>query len=94
MKGQNRTKAIVAVFAAAALTLSSWRASADTAYVANEATATISVIDTKTNTITTTIGLGSDPAIPVHLSPMAHSTAKRNTTAHFTTGTWIPTGSG
>lgn len=64
MKGQNRTKAIVAVFAAAAFTLSSWKASADTAYVANEATATISVIDTKTNTITTTIGLGSDPAIP------------------------------
>lgn len=39
-------------------------AAADTAYVANEATATISVIDTKTNTITTTIGLGSDTAIP------------------------------
>jgi YVTN family beta-propeller protein len=38
-------------------------AAADTAYVANEGTGTISVIDTKTNTITATIGLGSDPAI-------------------------------
>lgn len=40
------------------------KASADTAYVANEATATISVIDTTSNTIVHTIGLGSDPAIP------------------------------
>lgn len=37
---------------------------ADTAYVANEATGTISVIDTKTHRVTATIGLGSDPAIP------------------------------
>ena len=36
---------------------------ADTAYVANEATGTVSVIDTKTNRITATIGLGSDPAV-------------------------------
>ena len=36
----------------------------DTAYTANEQTVTISVIDTDTNTIITTIGLGSDPAIP------------------------------
>ncbi len=36
----------------------------DMAYVANEATCTISVIDTTTHTIKTTIGLGSDPAIP------------------------------
>lgn len=37
---------------------------ADTAYVANEQTATISVIDTRSRTVTGTIGLGSDPAIP------------------------------
>lgn len=37
---------------------------ADTAYVANEITATVSVIDTKTHAVITTIGLGSDPAIP------------------------------
>lgn len=40
------------------------QAAADTAYVANEATGTISVIDTKTHTVTATIGLGSDPAVP------------------------------
>lgn len=40
------------------------RAAADTAYVANEATSTISVIDTATNSVVTTICLGSDPAIP------------------------------
>lgn len=39
-------------------------AAADTAYVANEATSTISVIDTRTRTVTATIGLGSDPSIP------------------------------
>lgn len=39
-------------------------AAADTAYVANEQTSTISVIDTLTNTVVATIGLGSDPAIP------------------------------
>lgn len=37
---------------------------ADTAYVANEQTATIAVIDTSSRTVTTTIGLGSDQAIP------------------------------
>jgi YVTN family beta-propeller protein len=40
------------------------RAAADTAYVANEATSTISVIDTATNSVVSTICLGSDPAIP------------------------------
>jgi YVTN family beta-propeller protein len=35
----------------------------NTAYVANEQTYTVSVIDTTTHTIKTTIGLGSDPAI-------------------------------
>lgn len=39
------------------------RASGGIAYTANEATATVSVIDTTTNTIIATIGLGSDPAI-------------------------------
>lgn len=37
---------------------------AGTAYVANEQTATVSVIDTDTSTIVATIGLGSEPAIP------------------------------
>ena len=36
---------------------------AGTAYVANEGSATVSVIDTATNFIVATIGLGSDPAI-------------------------------
>jgi YVTN family beta-propeller protein len=40
------------------------RAAADTAYVANEATSTISVIDTATNSVVSTICLGSEPAIP------------------------------
>ncbi len=39
-------------------------AGAGTAYVANETTGTVSAIDTKTHTIITTIGLGSEPAIP------------------------------
>lgn len=58
------TKAIFLASALAALTFGSGNVTADTAYVANEATGTVSVIDTKTNTIATTIGLGSDPAIP------------------------------
>ncbi|HWP34857.1 MAG TPA: hypothetical protein VNM66_04595 [Thermodesulfobacteriota bacterium] len=37
---------------------------AHTVYVANEVTNTVSVIDSTTNRITTTICLGSDPAIP------------------------------
>jgi YVTN family beta-propeller protein len=44
--------------------LGSGALNADTAYVANEQTVTIAVIDTSSSTITTTIGLGSDPAIP------------------------------
>lgn len=52
------------VLVAGALALGGGQASADTAYVANEATNTISVIDTKTHKVTVTIGLGSDPAIP------------------------------
>ncbi len=46
------------------LAFASEDALADTAYTANEQTVTISVIDTDTNTIITTIGLGSEPAIP------------------------------
>jgi len=38
-------------------------ARADTVYIANEQSGTISVIDTATDTVTATIGLGSDPAI-------------------------------
>src|SRR3972149_1699203 len=64
MRGVNLIKSILVLFAVGMSVLASGKAAADTAYVANEATATISVIDTKTNTITATIGLGSDPAIP------------------------------
>lgn len=60
---ESTIKAVLLVLAGV-LTFSTTRATADTAYVANEATGTISVIDTKTHTIITTIGLGSDPAIP------------------------------
>ncbi len=63
MIGSDFLKTAVMVCAVGMLTLGAARAVADTAYVANEATGTVSVIDTKTNTITTTIGLGSDPAI-------------------------------
>jgi YVTN family beta-propeller protein len=57
-------QAITATFVFGAVVLGSTTASTDTAYVANEATGTISVIDTRSRTITSTIGLGSDPAIP------------------------------
>lgn len=57
-------KLSVAVLAVGTLSFDPGRAAADTAYVANEQTVTISVIDTDTSTITTTIGLGSDPTIP------------------------------
>lgn len=57
-------KLSVAVLAMGTLNFDPGRAAADTAYVANEQTVTISVIDTDSRTITTTIGLGSDPAIP------------------------------
>jgi YVTN family beta-propeller protein len=52
------------VLTAGTLIFGAGKAAADVAYVANEVTGTISVIDTKTRTITATIGLGSDPAIP------------------------------
>lgn len=57
---------IAAALAGLALTalLDANHAAADTAYVANEATSTISVIDTATNSVVSTICLGSDPAIP------------------------------
>lgn len=64
MRVGNGIKVTLALCAAGAVTFCAGKATADTAYVANEATGTISVIDTTTNTIITTIGLGSDPAIP------------------------------
>lgn len=47
-----------------ALVLFTITAHADTAYIANEGTNTISVVDMETRSIIATIGLGSDPAIP------------------------------
>lgn len=57
---------MAAALAGLALTalLDANHAAADTAYVANEATSTISVIDTAKNSVVSTICLGSDPAIP------------------------------
>ncbi len=55
---------VLAAFVLGLVTLIGGDAAADTAYTANEATATVSVIDTTTHKITTTIGLGSAPAIP------------------------------
>lgn len=57
-------KIVVGGLAVGALMFAPWKALADTAYLANEASGTVSVIDTKTRTVTATIGLGSDPAIP------------------------------
>lgn len=57
----------IATVAATTMTLSAFWTSevhADTAYVANEQTNTISVVDTDRATVVHTIGLGSDPAIP------------------------------
>jgi len=50
-------------FVVGTLVFQSW-AAADTAYVANEISGTVSVIDTKARAVITTIGLGSDPPIP------------------------------
>jgi YVTN family beta-propeller protein len=57
-------RATVISFVGGICTLGSIKGFADTAYVANEQSVTISVIDTATHTIIQTIGLGSDPAIP------------------------------
>ena len=57
-------RGILFIGALGALAVAWTDAAADTAYVANEQTVTISVIDTKTDTITATIGLGSESAIP------------------------------
>lgn len=54
---------LAAILAAVCLWAPGAPAAADTLYVANEGTGTISVIDTATSAITATIGLGSDPAI-------------------------------
>jgi YVTN family beta-propeller protein len=64
MTKPNMIKVAVLVLASGTFTFGPGMAAADTAYVANEATGTISVIETKTRAITATIGLGSDPAIP------------------------------
>jgi YVTN family beta-propeller protein len=58
-----RTVGLVGLVAGV-LTFGSATGFADTAYVANEQSVTISVVDTATHTIIQTIGLGSDPAIP------------------------------
>lgn len=60
VKPLRRLAQLALACAAAAPTASS----AGTAYVANEETVTVSVIDTSTHTVVATIGLGSDPAIP------------------------------
>lgn len=56
-------KKMLALFCVACLSFGE-AAFADTVYVANEVTDSVSVIDSATNTITGTICLGSDPAIP------------------------------
>jgi YVTN family beta-propeller protein len=73
---------------------------ADTAYVANETTATISVINTTTNTISTTICLGSDPAIEATPQPAGPCNGETQHHAAFynghvgTHGLWLtPDGS-
>src|SRR5919109_1288475 len=48
------------------------------AYVANEATGTVSVIDTDRDTIVGTICLGSDPAIPGTPQPAGPCNAERD----------------
>lgn len=63
MSWNARTVALVG-FVAGALAFGPAKGFADTAYVANEQSVTISVIDTATHTIIQTIGLGADPAIP------------------------------
>lgn len=56
------------------------------AYVANEATNTISVIDTATDTIVDTIGLGSDPAIPGTPQPAGRHNGEAGHHAAFYNG--------
>jgi YVTN family beta-propeller protein len=64
MLSWNAQTVALVVFLAGALAFGPAKGFADTAYVANEQSVTISVIDTATHTIIQTIGLGSDPAIP------------------------------
>ena len=59
-----RCQSCIAVVVLSLLLFGPAKTQADTVYVANEATATISVIDTISDTIVHTICLGSDPAIP------------------------------
>jgi YVTN family beta-propeller protein len=59
-----RTISIAVLLAALARVFTADPVFAGTIYVANELTNTVSVIDAETRTITATICLGSDPAIP------------------------------
>ena len=63
---------------------------AGTAYVANEGSATVSVIDTATNFIVATIGLGSDPAIAGTPRRTAPTMARPTTTRPSTTAMPTP----
>ncbi|MDP9374735.1 MAG: YncE family protein, partial [Chloroflexota bacterium] len=62
------------------------------AYVANEATGTISVIDTATDAIVATIGLGSDPALPDTPQPNGPDNAEPDHHKAFYNGHVAPHG--
>jgi YVTN family beta-propeller protein len=66
----------------------------NTAYVANEQSCTVSVIDTTTHIIKTTIGLGSDPAIPGTPQPNGPFNGETQHHNAFYNGHVIPTASG
>ncbi|MBI4391821.1 MAG: YncE family protein, partial [candidate division NC10 bacterium] len=63
MTKERRIRAFGTVLAVAAAAFGGGPAAGDTVYVANEGSGTVSVIDSRTNSITATIGLGSDPGI-------------------------------
>lgn len=65
---------------------------AGTAYVANEATGTISVIDVATNAVTATICLGSDPAIAGTPQPAGPCNAEAQFRSPFYNGHLDPHG--
>ena len=67
---------------AAVLAQTAQQGAGDVAYVANEAAGTISVISTQTNSIITTICLGSDPAIPGTPQPAGPCNADIQLPAH------------
>jgi YVTN family beta-propeller protein len=62
------------------------------AYVANEASGTVSVVDTKTNAIVRTICLGSDPAIPGTAQPNGPCNADTQGRAAYYNGHDAPSG--